>query len=335
MPASNAANRTSRDTRIILRSIPAACRVAIVSIQAWVRDRPQLRCLGVLPKDVEIHPITSDGELPAGIVEAEFVVPPYGDDALLERMADMPNLAVVQAASAGVEWLERWVPDGVTLCSARGARDTAVAEWVLAATLVMEKRLPDLARRAAEHVWQPELLEELAGKRALIVGFGSIGQRVVEMLSALGVQTQGVTSTARGDVRGVEDLPELLPAADIVIVLVPLTPRTEGLFDGHMLARMRPGALLVNAARGPVLDTDALLEQLHCGRVRAALDVTDPEPLPADHPLWDAPGVMLTPHLAGDSPQAEERVYRLIGDQLRRYANRAPLINVVSGPAAR
>ncbi len=306
-----------------------------MSIQAWVRDRPQLSCVGSLPEGVEIHPIPSDGELPAGIVEAEFVVPPYGDDALLERLADMPNLAVVQAASAGTEWLEPWVLDDVTLCSARGARDTAVAEWVLAAILAMEKHLPDLARRAAEHVWRPELLEELPGKRALIVGLGSIGERVNHMLGALGVQTQGVASTARGEIRGVEDLPELLPAADIVILLVPLTPHTEGLFDGRMLAHLRPGALLVNAARGPVLDTDALLEQLYSGRVRAALDVTDPEPLPPEHPLWDAPGVMLTPHLAGDSPQAEERVYRLIGDQIRRYANREPLINVVRGPAMR
>ena len=241
----------------------------------------------------------------------------------------------MQAASAGTEWLEPWIPDGVTLCSARGARDTAVAEWVLTVILAMEKRLTVLARRADEHAWRGELLEELAGKRALIVGYGSIGRRVASMLGALGVQTEGVASIARDDAHGAEDLPELLTRADIVIVLVPLTPATRGLFDGRMLACMRPGALLVNAARGAVLDTPALLEQLMSGRLRAALDVTDPEPLPSDHPLWDAPGVMITPHLAGDSPQAEERVYRLIGEQLHRYANREPLVNVVSGPLSR
>lgn len=306
-----------------------------MSIHAWIRDRPQLSCLGSLPESVEVHRISVDGGVPEGIVEAEFVVPPHGDDALLERLADMPNLAVVQAASAGTEWLEPWVPDGVILCSARGARDTAVAEWVLAAILAMEKRFADLARRTADHVWRPELLEELANKRALIVGYGSIGQRVAHMLGALGVHTQGVASRERGEIRGVEHLPELLPTADIVVLLVPLTPMTRGLFDERMLSHLRPGALLVNAARGPVLDTDALIERLASGRLRAALDVTDPEPLPADHPLWDAPGLMLTPHLAGDSPQAEERVYRLIGEQIRRYVDGKPLVNVVRGPTRR
>jgi phosphoglycerate dehydrogenase-like enzyme len=307
-----------------------------VTIHAWIRDRPQLSCLGSLPEGIEIHALSSDGgALPAEIDEAEFLVPPHGGDELLERLAEMPRLAVVQAASAGTEWLEPWIPDGVTLCSARGARDTAVAEWVLAVILAMEKRLPELAIREAEHVWRPELLDELAGKRALIVGYGSIGRRVAAMLSALGVFTQGVTSRERGEARGVEDLAELLPAADIVVVLVPLTPATRGLFDARMLARMRPGALLVNAARGPVIDTAALLEQLMAGRLRAVLDVTDPEPLPSDHPLWAAPGVILTPHLAGDSPQAEERVYRLIGEQLRRYAGGEELTNVVRGPSTR
>jgi phosphoglycerate dehydrogenase-like enzyme len=306
-----------------------------VSIHVWIRDRPQLSCLGSLPEGVEVHTISGDSALLDGIEEAEFVVPPHGDDTLLERLADMPTLAVVQAASAGTEWLEPWVPDGVILCSARGARDTAVAEWVLATILAMEKRFADLARRTADHVWRPELLEELAGKRALIVGYGSIGQRVADMLGALGVQTHGVASRDRGEIHGVEHLPELLPEADIVILLVPLTPLTRGLFDERMLSRLRPGALLVNAARGPVLDTDALLEQLASGHLRAALDVTDPEPLPADHPLWDAPGLMLTPHLAGDSPQAEERVYRLIGEQIRRYVNGEPLVNVIRGPALR
>jgi phosphoglycerate dehydrogenase-like enzyme len=149
------------------------------------------------------------------------------------------------------------------------------------------------------------------------------------MLRALGVEVQGVASRPRAEVHGVEELAGLLPAAEIVVLLVPLTAQTNGLFDAHVLSRMRPEALLVNAARGAVLDTDALLEQLASGRLRAALDVTDPEPLPADHPLWGTPGAMLTPHLAGDSPQAEERVYAFVGDQIRRYAAGEPLLNVV------
>jgi phosphoglycerate dehydrogenase-like enzyme len=282
-----------------------------------------------LPGTVDLHLIPQDGELPREVRGAEFLVPPYGSQDLLETLGDMPHLAVVQAASAGTDWLAPWVPDGVELCSGRGTRDTAVAEWVLAAILAMEKQLPDLALAQSEQAWRPTMLGELDGRHALIVGYGGIGQRLANMLRALGVTVDGVASTARDDIHGVEELPQLLPSADIVVLLVPLTQQTRGLFDARMLSWMRSGALLVNAARGAILDTESLVEHLQSGRLRAALDVTDPEPLPRDHPLWGAPGVMITPHLAGDSPEAEERVYRLIGEQIRRYVNGEPLLNVV------
>jgi phosphoglycerate dehydrogenase-like enzyme len=300
-----------------------------VSVAVWIRDRAQRYALGTLPEIVDLHLIPQDGDLPLEVRNAELLVPPYGSQALLKMLGEMPNLAVVQAASAGTEWLAPWIPDGVYLCSARGTRDTAVAEWVLAAILAMEKQLPDLALAQSEHSWRPTMLGELAGKHALIVGYGSIGKRVASMLRALGVTVEGVASTARDDVHDVDELPQLLPSADIVVLLVPLTEQTRGLFDARMLSRMRSGALLVNAARGAILDTDSLLEHLQSGRLRAALDVTEPEPLPPDHPLWNAPGVMITPHLAGDSPEAEERVYRFIGEQIRRYVGGEPLLNVV------
>jgi phosphoglycerate dehydrogenase-like enzyme len=299
-----------------------------VSIPVWIRDRPQ-PTLGELPDRVELHWSPRDEPLAAGIRDAELLVPAEHPRELLELLGDMPRLKVVQTVSAGVDWLLPRVPAGVIVCNARGLRDVAVAEWVLAAILAMEKRLSTFARRQAEHTWKPEPLGELAGRRALIVGYGSIGGRVAAMLRALGVEVEGVASKPRPGVHGVEELAELLPAAEIVVLLVPLTAQTEGLLDGRALSKMRDGALLVNAARGPVLDTEALLEQLASGRLRAALDVTDPEPLPADHPLWEAPGVMLTPHLAGDSPQAEERVYAFVGGQIRRYAAGEPLLNVV------
>lgn len=293
-----------------------------------MRDRPEREWMGPLPANVELHLIAEDGPPPPAMLDAELVVPPVRSQALLEMLGEMPNLAVLQAASAGTDWLKPWVPDGVTLCNARGTRDIAVAEWVLAAVLCMEKSLIDLAGRQARHEWRTEMLSELAGKRAVIVGYGSIGRRAATMLEAVGIRVTGVASTARPGAHGVEDLAELLPNSDIVVLLVPLTADTRGLFDERMLSRMRPGALLVNASRGPVVDSAALLEQLNAGRIRAALDVTDPEPLPAGHMLWDAPGLLITPHLAGDSPQAEERVYRLIGDQIRRYAQGEPLVNV-------
>lgn len=300
-----------------------------MSISVWIRDRPQRDALGPLPADVELNLIPGGAPFPQAMMDAELLVPPFGCKPVLELIAQMPKLAVVQAISAGTDRLEPWIPKGVTLCNARGTRDNAVAEWVLAAILSLHKRLPDFLGRQAQHSWQHELLQELAGNRALIVGYGSVGHCVAGKLTALGVHVEGVASKAKPGVHGVGELAELLPDFDVVVVLVPLTPQTRDLFDDRMLSRMRPGSLLVNASRGPVVDTVALIEQLAAGRIRAALDVTDPEPLPADHPLWDAPGLLLTPHLAGDSPQAEERVYRLIGDQIRRYAAGEPLLNVV------
>jgi phosphoglycerate dehydrogenase-like enzyme len=282
-----------------------------------------------MPDRVELHWSPRDTPLAPEIRDAELLVPAERSRELLELLGDMPRLKVVQTVSAGVDWLLPAVPEGVTVCNARGTRDTAVAEWVLAAILSMEKDLPALAQRQAEHRWRPEPLGELAGRRALVVGYGSIGRRVAALLEALGVEVRAVASGPRPGVHGVAELAQLLPAAEIVVLLVPLTARTRGLFDRDMLSRMRNGALLVNAARGPVVDSDALLEQLLAGRLRAALDVTDPEPLPADHPLWDARGAMVTPHLAGDSPQAEERAYAFVGDQIRRYADGEPLLNVV------
>ena len=301
-----------------------------MSLDVWIRDRPQRDAIGPLPDGVALHPIASDdGPPPPEMLEAQFVVPPFDSPAVLHMLARMPRLAVVQSISAGTEALQPWVPAGVTLCSARGVRDVAVAEWVLAAILAMEKRLPDFTRRQAAHEWAHEMLPELAGKRALVVGYGSIGRCLGERLSALGVHVEGVAAVAREGVHGTRELPQLLGTADVVVLLVPLTPSTRGMFDNAMLSRMRPGALLVNAARGGVVDTDALIEHLKREHIRAALDVTDPEPLPADHPLWDVPGLLLTPHLAGDSPQAEQRVYRFIGEQIRRYARGEVLLNVV------
>ncbi len=301
-----------------------------MSIIVWMRDREQRRSLGPLPEEVELHLIPDGSPPPTGILDVEFLVPPYDAHPVLQLLGQMPKLAVVQAISAGTDWLLPAVPSGITVCNARGTRDTAVAEWVLGAIFAMEKRLPTFLQRQSEHVWSHELLDELAGKRALLVGYGSIGRCVGDKLTALGVQVEGVASKARADVHGVEDLSGLLGTADIVVLTVPLTPLTRHLFDGGMLSLMRPGALLINASRGAVVDTEALLTHLASGHIRAALDVTDPEPLPREHPLWDASGVLITPHLAGDSPQAEDRVYRFIGEQIRRYANGEPLENVVA-----
>jgi phosphoglycerate dehydrogenase-like enzyme len=156
-----------------------------------------------------------------------------------------------------------------------------------------------------------------------------IGAAVEARLKPFEVRVIRVARRARAGVHAVDELRMLLPLAEIVIVLLPLTPATTGLLDAELLERLRPGALLVNAARGQIVDTAALVELVAAGRLRAALDVTDPEPLPADHPLWDAPGVFITPHLAGDTIAAERRAFALVGEQVRRYLGKEPLANVV------
>ncbi len=296
-------------------------------ISAWI---PEPADLEGAPAQVDLHAIPREGPLPPAFHDAEFVVPPHGSRRVLDALPDMPRLRVVQALSAGVEWLLAHVPPSVTVCTARGAYDVAVAEWVVAGVLADAKRLAQFRDRQRERRWEPALLDEVAGRHALIVGCGSIGRAVARRLEALGVSIQGVARRARPGVAATAQLPDLLPAADFVIVLVPHTPETARLFDAGTLDRMKPGALLVNAARGAVVDTGALLERLRSGRLRAVLDVTDPEPLPPDHPLWDAPGVTITPHAAGDTPAGERRARELLAAQLRRYAAGEPLANVVA-----
>jgi len=295
-------------------------------IEAWLPEGVAGPALGDLPDEVVLHEIPRRGELPADLRRVEFLVPPDGSRRVLGALPALRELRVVQSLSAGIEWLLPAVPGGVTVCSARGARDAAVAEWVVAAVLAAAKRLPELHEAQRERRWRPLFLDDVAGRRALIVGHGSIGRAVEPRLVALGMEVQGVARRARDGVAGVEELPGLLPAADYVIVLAPHTPETEGLVDP---GAMRDGAVLVNASRGALVDTQALLE--HAGRIRAVLDVVDPEPLPGDHPLWSAPGVTITSHSAGDSPGAERRARELVGAQLRRHAAGEPLVNAVTG----
>lgn len=295
----------------------------------WIPDAVGHDAIGQLPDGVALGLIPHDGELPAGLRAAEFLVPRAGDARILDVLPRMAELRVIQTLSAGVDGLLARVPAGVTLCDASGSRDVPVAEWVLAAMLTSRKMLSELRDRQRAHVWAWGQSGELAGSTVLILGYGAIGRAVEARLAPFDVEVIRVARTARPGVHAVEDLSSLLSLAEAVVVLLPLTPATTGLLDQGMLARLRPGALLVNAARGRIVDTGALLALLRAERVTAVLDVTDPEPLPAEHPLWDAPGVLITPHCAGDTPAAERRAFALVGEQVRRYMREEPLANVV------
>jgi phosphoglycerate dehydrogenase-like enzyme len=280
-----------------------------------VRDRA--------PDGVEVEALEDGVDLD----RVDFLVPNH-DSAVRKAVPGLTRLSVVQLLSAGSDSWEGVVPEQATLCSARGARDGPVTEWVLGALLGASTGLLHCAR---ERAWDRDRhLDDLGGWTVLVVGMGSIGHMIQSRLQALGTAVVGVASHARDGVHGVDELPALLAEADAVVLLTPLTEATRGLIGAGELAAMPDGAVLINAARGPVVDSDALLAEVADGRLRAVLDVTDPEPLPDDHPLWTAPGVLsITPHVGGDSPLGWQRAAALAGDQLARWCAGEELLNVV------
>ena len=241
----------------------------------------------------------------------------------------LPRLRLVQLLSAGAENFAGRLPQGVVLCNARGAHTPSTAEWAVTATLAAQRGIPFFVREQEAGRWSSATFSSLVGARVLVVGAGDIGTTIGRMLAGFDVELTYVARTARDGVRSTAELPELLPHADVVILIVPVTPETTGMVDAAFLAAMKDDALLVNAARGVVVDTDALLAELSAGRLRAALDVTDPEPLPEGHPLWSAPGLLLTPHVGGAVPDTNERAAAAVTGQLARILAGRPLVNVV------
>ncbi len=303
----------------------AAVEVVVLVSQERGRD-----LLGELPPHVQVEIWDGTGSVPRSARSAQFWVPPFLSDADMSRAyADLPDLRVVQLLSAGAENFVQGVPGGVVLCNARGAHTGPTAEWVVAAMLASYRLFPRFHAAQLEGRWDYAVNEELAGRRVLIVGAGDIPDRVRRMLDGFEVTVEVVGRTARDGVHGVEELPALLPNFDVVVLLVPLTDATRGMADAGFLARMRDGALLVNAARGPVVVTDDLVAELASGRLRAAIDVTDPEPLRPGHPLWTVPGLLLTPHIAGSVPGGTPRAYAVARQQLLRFLAGEELQNVV------
>ncbi|NJC68125.1 2-hydroxyacid dehydrogenase [Planosporangium thailandense] len=300
-------------------------------MKVWIPDEIGRSLLGDLPTETTVEVFAGDGAPPSDPATVEFWSPPFlSTSAAAELFAGMPRLRVVQLLSAGADaWVDR-IPAGVTLCDAQGVHDSSTSEWVVGAMLSYLREFPRFVRAQERREWAYGVTDELAGKRVLIVGAGSIGRAIARRLEPFEVSLTLVARTARDGVHGVDELPRLLPYADVVVLVVPLTRETTGLVDAAFLAAMPDGSLLVNAARGPVVDTAALTAELATGRIAAAVDVTDPEPLPADHPLWDMPNLLLTPHVGGSVQGFRPRTYRLAGDQIRRFAAGQPLKNVVT-----
>ena len=269
-----------------------------------------------------------DGGDVAPIREARFYVPSYmAGEWAFSVMTDLPLLEVCQLPTAGFEHALGHLPVGVTLCNAAGVHDASTAELAVALILARLRRVDDMARAMPRGEFIHERFDALADKRVLVLGAGGIGQALTRRLEGFECEVVVVGRAAREGVRGREEIAELLPRSDIVVIAVPLDDSTRGMIDADFLARMRDGALLVNVARGGIADTAAMLAE--CGRLQFALDVTDPEPLPADHALWRAPGVLISPHVGGNTTAFLPRVARLVRDQVARWQSGAPLANVI------
>ncbi len=262
-----------------------------------------------------------DGPLPGEAASAQVFVPPFlASIQVVELVERLPALRLVQLLTAGAEnWVGR-LPAHVALSDCRGAHGGATAEWIVAVLLAVYRELPGFVRSQDARRWDQHFTDELAGKRVLLVGAGDVAENTARRLAPFEVATTLVGRRPRDGVHAIDDVHTLLSDHDATVLVVPLTDDTRGLADARFLAAMPDGGLLVNAARGPVVDTDALDAELRAGRLRAALDVTDPEPLPAEHPLWTAPGLLLTPHVGGSVPGGRRRALAIVGEQLAAFA---------------
>ncbi|ADV81387.1 2-hydroxyacid dehydrogenase [Terriglobus saanensis] len=315
-----------------------------VGVQAALPDY----LLRSLPAEAEVVRIPEKITSP---IELDFWVLPFGSATAKAMAPHIQGYKVAQTITAGVDSILPWLPKGVTLCDGRGIHDVSVSEWVVGVVLATYKRLPLYRDLQTVQVWKGQaqeavftdddavsnglyriLGEDLHGRTVLIVGYGSIGIAIEERLRPFGVKFLRLARTPKQspEVRAIGDLHELLPQADVIVVIVPLTDETRGFIGEREFALMKEGALLVNAARGPVVQTDALVKALTHHHLRAALDVTDPEPLPAGHLLWSVPNLLLTPHVAGSTPQFVERAFAFVGEQVRREVNNQPLENIVT-----
>lgn len=299
-------------------------------------ERPWVAGITVEGLDLRVWDVCSRPSLP--LDQVRLVVLPYlGRPTAMSELASMPELLAVQTLTAGYEGLPEQLPPGVVLCNAAGVHDASTAELAVGLAIAGQRGIGLAAREQTAGAWNPVRRPALADSRVLVVGVGGVGTAICERLEPFDVAITRVARSARTDeltarfgaVHGFDELPALLPQADVVILAVPLTEQTRGMFGAELLAAMPTDSLLVSVARGPVVDTAALTAEVSAGRLRAAVDVIDPEPFPADHALRQAPGFLLTPHLGGNSTAFVPRALRLLNAQLSRLVAGQELANVV------
>ena len=305
----------------------AAADAPAYRLTVSVPPGPLREALGPLPDDVELLEWDLDGPAPRPHIDL-VVRPNVRGLAPLEWLSTVTT-RLVQSPAIGFDGVSGVLPPGHRLANAAGVHEDSTAELAVTLVLAAQRDLPFYVQAADQGRWATRLSPGLSGRTVLLLGVGGVGQAVEARLRPFGPEIVKVARAARDGVHGVDELPTLLPEADVVVVAVRLEDSTVRLVDAGFLARMRDGALLVNVARGAVVDTDAVVAETSTGRLRAALDVTDPEPLPPDHPLWRIPGVLVTPHVAGATPDATPRMARLVRAQVDRMLAGEPPLNVV------
>lgn len=292
--------------------------------------------VGALPEGVELE--IWDMASPAPRERIDLVVPPYMGGTKFFGALNGLDVGLVQSQSIGYDGVEEQLPAGIPFANAASVHEASTAELAVALTLAAQRQLPRFVLAQQDGQWSPVFAESLADRKVLLVGFGGVGEAIALRLEPFEIDLTVVARTARPvwherlgrvQVHAIDELPALLPDAEIIILALPGGGATHHLFDDEMLGLMSDGALLVNVGRGTLVDTDALVRQQ--GRIRAALDVLDPEPLPTEHPLWKTDGVLIAPHVGGASTAMNPRIARLIRKQVERMLRGEAPVNVVLG----
>jgi phosphoglycerate dehydrogenase-like enzyme len=320
-------------------------------VRVGVEDAIDDSLLADFTGDIQLIRISVD-PAPEEFFEVDFWIPSHRIATARRQWTHLKDVKVVQSLLAGVDAIRGFVPPGAILCDARGVLDSPTAEMAVTLVLAAQKYLPFYVELQQHADWRgrsgaeqislltpggspdpnmPALIDEVEDKTILILGYGSIGHAIEARLAPFGPRFIRVARSAREGVEPVSNLDALLPQADILIIITPLTSETHHLINADRLALMKPGALLVNVGRGPIVDTAALLRALDEYKIRAAIDVTDPEPLPPEHPLWKAPNILITPHISTSSSKFLSRGYAFAAQQAQRYARGEPLLNIVTG----
>jgi phosphoglycerate dehydrogenase-like enzyme len=276
----------------------------------------------------------SDGFIPSTLqlADIEFYVPSYmGDIRTLEVIAEMKNLKIVQYSQAGYDDILPHIPNNVILCNASGLHDVSTSELAIGLAIASRRGFTQFIDNQKKGLWHRQTKPTLADSHVGIVGYGHIGKRIASLLEEFETKVTPFSRSGNDGAVKISEFDNFLPDLDVIILILPLTHESKHFINADRIKKMKDGATLINVARGAIVDTNALIAELHTGRITAGLDVTDPEPLPEGHPLWSAPNLIITPHVGGDSAAFDPRARKMVEEQLERLAQSKPLLNQITG----